>query len=37
MLADIAGAVSAGVIVATGQADSDPVFPGKQLEPEPDE
>jgi len=29
MLADIAGAVSAELIGAAGQADSDPVFPGK--------
>ncbi|WP_123539474.1 ATP-binding protein [Halosimplex salinum] len=37
MLADIAGAVSAELIGAAGQADKDPVFPGKQLEPEPNE
>ena len=29
MLADIAGAVSTELIGAAGQADSDPVFPGK--------
>jgi hypothetical protein len=37
MLAEIGGAVSAELIGAAGQAESDPVFPGKQLEPEPDE
>ena len=34
MLADIAGAVSAELIGAAGQADNDPVFPGTQSDPE---
>ncbi|WP_248514983.1 ATP-binding protein [Salinarchaeum laminariae] len=37
MLSEIAGAVSAELIGAAGQADSNPVFPGEQLESELDE
>jgi hypothetical protein len=37
MLADIAGAVSAELIGAAGQADNDPVFPTTQPDPELDQ